>query len=63
MIFTSVRGYIIRYKFDSQNKLQDLNKSITLYKANIYHNLNPDSKLIKDNNIIISRTYRINKLI
>ena len=49
------------YEFDSQNKLLDLNISRTLYKANIYHKLNPDSKLRKDNNnIIISRNNRIN---
>jgi len=37
------------YEYDSQNKLWDLNISIDLYKANIYYNLNPDSKTIKDN--------------
>ena len=63
MIFTSVRGHIMGYEFGPQNKLWDLNTSRDLYKANIYHNLNPDSKIIKDNLIMIARKYKINTLI
>ena len=46
-----------------KNKLWDLNTSRDLYQANIYHNLNPDSKIIKDNLIMIARKYKINTLI
>ena len=63
MIFTSVKGHIMGYEFGPQNKLWDLNTSRDLYNANIYHNLNPDSKIIKDNLIMIARKYKINTLI
>ena len=63
MLFTSVRGHIMGYEFGPQNKIWSLNTSRDLYQANIYHNLNPDSKIIKDNLINIARTYNINTLI
>ena len=63
MIFTSVRGHLMGYEFGPQNKLWDLNTSRDLYQANIYHNLNPNSKIIKDNLIMIARKYKINTLI
>ena len=63
MLFTSVRGHIMGYAFGPQNKIWSLNTSRDLYQANIYHNLNPDSKIIKDNLINIARTYNINTLI
>ena len=63
MLFTSVRGHIMGYAFGPQNKIWSLNTARDLYQANIYHNLNPDSKIIKDNLINIARTYNINTLI
>ena len=63
MLFTSVRGHIMGYQFGPQNKIWDLNTSRDLYSANIYHNLNEDSKIIKDNLIMIARKYKINTLI
>ena len=63
MLFTSVRGHIMGYAFGPQNKKWDLNTSRDLYNADIYHNLIPDSKIIKDNIISIARKYRINTLI
>ena len=63
MLFTSVRGHIMGYAFGPQNKIWDLNTSRDLYEANIYHNLIPDSKIIKDNLIMIARKYKINTLI
>ena len=63
MLFTSVRGHIMGYAFGPQNKLWDLNTARDLYHANIYHNLNPDSVIIKDNLIMIARKYKINTLI
>ena len=63
MLFTSVRGHIMGYAFGPQNKIWDLNTSRDLYQATIYHNLNEDSKIIKDNLIMIARKYKINTLI
>ena len=63
MIFTSVRGHIMEYTFGPQNKMWALNTSRDLYQANIFHSLNPDSKIIKDNLITLARRYNINTLI
>ena len=63
MLFTSVRGHIMGYAFGPQNKIWDLTTARDLYNANIYHNLNPDSTIIKDNLIMIARKYKINTLI
>ena len=63
MLFTSVRGHIMGYAFGPQNKIWSLNTSRDLYQANIYHNLNPDSTVIKNNLINIARRYNINTLI
>ena len=63
MLFTSVRGHIMGYAFGPENKLWELSTSRDLYHANIYHNLNEDSKIIKDNLIMIARKYKINALI
>ena len=63
MLFTSVRGHIMGYDFGPQNKIWDLSTSRDLYYANIYHNLIEDSKIIKDNLLMIARKYRINTLI
>ena len=63
MLFTSVRGHIMGYAFGPQNKIWDLGTSRDLYNAEIYHNLIPDSKIIKDNLIMIARKYKINTLI
>ena len=63
MLFTSVRGHIMGYSFGPQNKIWSLNTSRDLYQANIYHNLIPDSEIIKRNLINIARRYNINTLI
>ena len=63
MFFTSVRGHIMGYDFGPQNKLWNLNTSRDLYQATIFHNLNPDAKIIKDNLISIARNNNINTLI
>ena len=63
MLFTSVRGHIMGYAFGPQNKIWSLNTARDLYQANIYHNLNPDSTVIKNNLINIARRYNINTLI
>ena len=63
MLFTSVRGHIMGYEFGPQNKIWSLNTSRDLYQTNIYHTLNQDSKIIKDNLITIARRYNINTLI
>ena len=61
MLFTSVRGHIMGYEFGPQNKIWSLNTSRDLYQTNIFHTLNPDAKIIKDNLINIARRYNINK--
>ena len=63
MLFTSVRGHIMGYDFGPQNKIWDLSTSRDLYYANINHTLNEDSKIIKDNLLMVARKYRINTLI